>query len=443
MKRLHLFDGLKKVFDIHDDRGRGRAVMLTSTVLCGVVGQLSGGLFYTSFLLQYGLDKSRIGILTFIPYITCLLNLFAPMLLERFPRRKWLLAGLKLLAYAVNIMGITLLPVFVKEQNIRLLWFVVLTALAGALNQIANAGYAVWNANFLTDEYRVDYFNYSGCIGSAFTWAVTLLVSFVGDRMTGTEYELTMLTAVRYLAFALAVVDCIVPTLPKEYPYTQTVKPKFSNIFLLPLHNKRFFGTAMLIGIYQLAVQLPNATLNAYVLEDVGISYTLCNGINATYFLFYIIFSGIWKRVIAKFYWFRALCIALVAQALTFFAYSFVTADTVWLYVVVRFGQHITGVWTSVIIGSLPYVNLPAEDRTSYLSFNTILTNLAAFLSMMLGTAFTGIVGESVLTVFGMGFTATQLLLLICALGHVAVGIYAWRSHDRLSDPRLYGPKKA
>ena len=69
------------VYNVKDDLGRGRFCMLLSSVMAGLVGQLSGGLFYTSFLLMYGLDKSRIGILTFIPYITCLLNIFSPILL--------------------------------------------------------------------------------------------------------------------------------------------------------------------------------------------------------------------------------------------------------------------------------------------------------------------------------------------------------------------------
>ena len=63
--------------------------MLLSSIMAGLVGQLSGSLFYTSFLLMYGLDKSEIGILTFIPYITCLLNIFSPTSLERFKKRKW------------------------------------------------------------------------------------------------------------------------------------------------------------------------------------------------------------------------------------------------------------------------------------------------------------------------------------------------------------------
>ncbi len=437
MKLSHLFDSLKYVYNIKDDRGRGRTCMLLSGILSGLVGQLSGGLFYTSFLLQYGLDKSRIGILTFVPYLTCLLNLFSPWLLEHFKKRKFILATGKLLYYSVNILGITLLPSLVKDETTLLVCFVILTVLAGSINQLFASGYSAWNANFLPDHVRVDYFNTSSCINSAITFAITLVVSFAGDKLTGTEHELLMLTIIRYIAFGLAILDCLIWLIPKEYPYASTVRTKLSHIFTLPLKNKRFLGTILIVALYSFVNNLPNATLNAYILEDVGVSYTLCNGINATYFLFFIFFSAMWKRFISKRYWFRAFGSVLFMQAVTYFAYAFVTADTIWLYVVIRFAQHILGVVVNTIIASLPYVNLPDEDRTCYLSFHAILSNLFVFLSMALGTGFTGLMGEKTLTVLGFAFSSTQILLFLCASGQVLVGIYALARHKKLTPPEI------
>ena len=415
---------LRYVYNVKDDLGRGRFCMLLSSMMSGLVGQLSGGLFYTSFLLMYGLDKSRIGILTFIPYITCLLNIFSPLLLERFKKRKWILVSGKLLYYFINIVGITLLPTLVSDKDAMLAWFIVLVVAGSAVNQLFASGFSAWNANFLPDNVRVDYFNSASCINSAFTYILTLVVSAIGDALAGTPHELPMLTIIRYIAFALAVVDCIIWLIPKEFPYAKTTRAKLSNIFTLPFKNKRFLGTILIAAAYTFALNLPNATLNAYVLEDVGISYTLCNGINATYFLFFIFFSNMWKRLISKHYWFRAFAIVLIIHAATYYAYSFVTADTVWLYVVIRFSQHVLGVATGTIMSSLPYLNLPDEDRTNYLSFNAIISNMAAFFSMMLGTAFTGFMGESVLSVFGYPFSSTQILLFVCAVAQCLVALF-------------------
>ena len=88
---------LSYLYNPKDEGGRGRFTMLMSGIMSGLIGQLSGGLFNTSFLLQYGLDKSKIGILTFVPYFACLLQIFSPWILERFPKRKWLLFAVRML----------------------------------------------------------------------------------------------------------------------------------------------------------------------------------------------------------------------------------------------------------------------------------------------------------------------------------------------------------
>lgn len=231
-----------------------------------------------------------------------------------------------------------------------------------------------------------------------------------------------MITLLRWIAFALAIVDCLIQLIPKEYPYLQKAKTKISNIFVLPIKNKRFLLTILIIAAYTFATNLPNATLNTYVLE-IGVSYTLVNGINALYFLFFIFFSKMWKKFIAKHYWFRAFAFAMLMQAVTYYMYAFVTADTIWLYVVVRLLQHIFGVVMNSIVASLPYVNLPEEDRTNYMSFHTIVSNMAAFLSMMLGTMVTSYMehGSGALNIFGISFTSTQILLFACAAAQCLV----------------------
>ena len=152
MKIIHFLATLRYVYNVKDERGRGRLCMLLSAVMAGLVGQLSGGLFYTSFLLQYGMDKSRIGILTFVPYLACLFSILSPWVLEHFKKRKWLLVAGKFTANLINIVGITILPTLVTDPNARLIWFVALILVASCINQLFASGFTAWNANFLPDS---------------------------------------------------------------------------------------------------------------------------------------------------------------------------------------------------------------------------------------------------------------------------------------------------
>lgn len=433
---------LRYVYNAKDDRGRGRLCMLISGIMAGIVGQLSTGFFYTGFLLGHGIDIVDIAIITFIPYITCFLNIFSPWILEHFKKRKFILASGKLLYYTVNIVGITLLPELVENPEARLAGFIAIVILSNSINALFSSGYSAWQANFLPDNVRMDYFTSSGCINSMLSYVIVLAVSVITDRLQDSPEQLVMITVLRWIAFGLAIIDCLIQLIPKEYPYLKKAKSKLSNIFVLPFRQKRFLLTILICAAYTFATNLPNATLNAYVLEildGTGMQYTLPNAINALYFLFFIIFSRMWKKFVAKHYWFRAFAFAMLMQSVTYYIQVFVTANTIWLYVVVRLMQHVFGVIMNSIVASLPYVNLPDEDRTNYMSFHTIVSNMAVFFSMMLGTMFTSLMDDGTKLVYILGYplTSTQILIFACAAAQCIVGVTTLSLAKRVTPPEV------
>lgn len=433
---------LRYVYNAKDDRGRGRLCMLISGIMAGIVGQLSTGFFYTGFLLGHGIDIVDIAIITFIPYITCFLNIFSPWILEHFKKRKFILASGKLLYYTVNIVGITLLPELVENPEARLAGFIAIVILSNSINALFSSGYSAWQANFLPDNVRMDYFTSSGCINSMLSYVIVLAVSVITDRLQDSPEQLVMITVLRWIAFGLAIIDCLIQLIPKEYPYLKKAKSKLSNIFVLPFRQKRFLLTILICAAYTFATNLPNATLNAYVLEildGTGMQYTLPNAINALYFLFFIIFSRMWKKFVAKHYWFRAFAFAMLMQSVTYYIQVFVTANTIWLYVVVRLMQHVFGVVMNSIVASLPYVNLPDEDRTNYMSFHTIVSNMAVFFSMMLGTMFTSLMDDGTKLVYILGYplTSTQILIFACAAAQCIVGVITLSLAKRVTPPEV------
>lgn len=433
---------LRYVYNAKDDRGRGRLCMLISGIMAGIIGQLSTGFFYTGFLLGHGIDIVDIAIITFIPYITCFLNIFSPWILEHFKKRKFILASGKLLYYTVNIVGITLLPELVENPEARLAGFIAIVILSNSINALFSSGYSAWQANFLPDNVRMDYFTSSGCINSMLSYVIVLAVSVITDRLQDSPEQLVMITVLRWIAFGLAIIDCLIQLIPKEYPYLKKAKSKLSNIFVLPFRQKRFLLTILICAAYTFATNLPNATLNAYVLEildGTGMQYTLPNAINALYFLFFIIFSRMWKKFVAKHYWFRAFAFAMLMQSVTYYIQVFVTANTIWLYVVVRLMQHVFGVVMNSIVASLPYVNLPDEDRTNYMSFHTIVSNMAVFFSMMLGTMFTSLMDDGTKLVYVLGYplTSTQILIFACAAAQCIVGVMTLSLAKRVTPPEV------
>ena len=60
---------------------------------------------------------------------------------------------------------------------------------------------------------------------------------------------------------------------------------------------------------------------------------------------------------------------------------------------------------------------MPETDRTNYVSFHTLVLNIATFLGIMTGTFFVSVFPDAQLNLFGFTFGNAQMLLWIQMVG--------------------------
>lgn len=137
--------------------------------------------------------------------------------------------------------------------------------------------------------------------------------------------------------------------------------------------------------------------------------------------------------MIRKFNCYYAFGLALLLQGVSFIAYAFVTANTIWLYITVRLIQHITGVLLSGVYSSVLYDHLPNTDRTNYLSFNFIVTNGAIFLALMADTLLAGLWGNGAILIAGIPMYSTQVMIFASAVVQLLLGGLALKWSDQLA----------
>lgn len=425
-----------RLFTLRDEHGRGRCVMLTSAVIVAINNWLTTDIFYTSFLMIYGVDLVNIGIITFIPYIACCFGIFSPSLLERFKKRRWLLVGGKLLYYTLNILGITLVPVLVKDPGMRIFWLVTVIFLSNLVNALIGGGFYAWHLNFIPDEIRADYLLKQSTISNFVGIGISLLSGVVADMLSSSPYADAIIISFRYVAYFLALIDVVVLSLPREYPYPQTnSQPRLRDIITMPLQSRPFMLTMLVVLLHTFFTYVPTSFLNYYLLNNVGVQYTFIYAINMVYPFILMFLQPIARRLINRYGWFKVLGVSLLIHAPTWVMYACVTsANYLWLFAATRIAQHIVGVASNTAYANISYVNLPPKDQTNYLSFYLLVTNLGTFTGMMVGTVLVAWIGQNVLTLFGMQFTSVQILLLIQALGNVVVPVCIF-SRFRILDP--------
>lgn len=424
----------RKTFNLNDEKAKGRDCLLASSILSSLATQLSGGAFYIGFLICFGMNTVNIGIIIFVPMITRLLAIFSPLILERLRRRKVFLTVLAVLANVFNILGVTLLPDLITSQTGRVVGFTLLVTISTAISAIIDSGYSAWHIPYLPNDVRADYYTLTSGISGFFTQTVVLIVSLIIDSFAGSSEQIEIITTFRYIAFALAVLNIVVLAIPKEYPYEPSrKKTKIKDMLVLPLKNKKFLWTVLIVALYYLGFNLTSAAINGFLLKSVGLSYWEINLINAIYFLIHVFFGKALTKSLNKNSRYRILGYALLLQGPTYIMYAFVTSENyIWLWVIVRLMQHVLGVFINSVNASLLNDNIPESDRTNHISFYNLAVHMSCFFSMMLGTLCFWRIGNNVVDIFGFKLAGIPIVLAISGIAQILVGLLCRILNDKL-----------
>ena len=168
--------------------------------------------------------------------------------------------------------------------------------------------------------------------------------------------------------------------------------------------------------MYMFVVNISSGVINYFLINSIGLSYSYSYAINLSYSLILLLFKPLWRKAFDRLGWVRTFSFALLLDIPPLLLYAFITpGNHIWLWGVVRLIQHFVGVGRDPAYTNLPYMNLPAENQTNYMTFYSLGACFAPFLSMSLGTWLVSIIGESTFPIFGFQMGAVPLLLLIQA----------------------------
>ena len=423
------------LYNFRESKAKGRTTILLSAALSGLAQVLTTGLFLTGFLINNGIDLTNIGILTFVPYIASLFAVVSPLLLERFPRRRWLLAAGRFLYYTFYSLGVTLVPAVIHGSGERIACMLAMLLVGNILNVITTSGYNAWQISFLPEEIRAEHFGVFNLVSNIAIQGFGLVFAFVVDAFAGTKNAANVIVWLRYFGYAVALLDVIVLTLPDEYPYEKSEKQlRLQDIFTKPLKNRGFSARLLIIAGYTFFSCLPNAVLNYYLLQDLSMKYSYIEFINMLYPVALLVFLEPCRRLLNRYGWLRVFSVGTIISGITFLPYALVVkGNCLILYPAVRIVQHIiSALFIATPYADLQYMNLPREDRTNYLSFYILILNAFTLLGLMCGTWFVALEPNLSFSVLGIGIGNIQLLIAVEGVGFILVGWLVGRFRNRI-----------
>lgn len=443
-KRVIDFQALKMsmsdIYSTKDDEAKGRLISLGSALVAAFYNVFITGIFYTGFLSMYGISITGVGIVTFIPYIASCFSLFSSAILERIKKRKWVLLASKVYFYAMYIVATTIMPQFVTDPDARLMWFIVILFLAYSVFALFSPGFTTWFYRFYPEdnERRTRYIVLNQVFSSIMSSAILLLSGVLTDAVAGSPMQDKLIIGLRYLAFVLVLVDVGMQACAREYPYPEAPKLSISQIFTLPFRYRKFLYCMLLMFAWNFNSNLNNGTWNYHLLNHLGFNYTLLNACSVMYTVVLLCTQNAWKRILRRFSWVKTFGIAVLIFVPTEFVMFSIQPGMAWLYVIAAFIQNLISVGLNFSYSNILYMNLPEENSTAHIAFNTIGCNLFAFLGMMVGTYVASLTGDdSPIMLLGVPTYAVQFTTLMRAALMTIMGIIFikhWKAFTRDQD---------
>ena len=436
LKRLYRNSRLAVLFNLYDEKALGRTVMLTSSIISNVISWLTTGLFYTAFLMIYGIDLVNIGIITFIPYIASCFSVFSPLILKRFKKRKAILLASKIYFYGMYIVATNVMPLFVTDPDARLVWFVVILFLAYSVNAVFSPGITSWFARFFPGDTkrRAHFFVLNQVFSAVLSSTVLMLSSLLMDSLQGQPIQNTLIIGFRYFAFLLVVLDVVLQARAIEYPSVEAPRLRLRDVFTLPFKYKKFMLCMVFMFVWNFSNTLNAGLWNYHLLNHLGYSYTVINSCSAIYVVVLLLTNRYWEKFLQKHSWIKTFGIACIFMGLPELLHYNLRVGTEWLFVVTVLFQQILSVPLNFSYANVLYMNLPEENATAHIAFNTIGCNVFAFLGMITGTWITSWTGDNTIPFLGMQVYSVQFTTLARAVILPIIGfllVRYWRAFTK------------
>lgn len=361
---------LSEMLNWKEEQGRGRCCMLASAAISRIIADLITGSLYTAFLTAATFSVVEIGMFATLRFLSSCFSFFAPVFLERYQKRKWILAALRFAYYLLCLPVLTWIPGAIADRRLMLFMFGAVIFLSGIINNLFLSGYAVWHIRFLPDCIRARYFSSEQILSVFISCFALLPLSALADRLGTATDRMHILAAIRIIGFLIGILDIALLILPQEYPYPRRAAVCFKNIMRIPLKCRSFLLTVLLVAIWDFSNELSRSAWSYHLLNTVGAGITLLNAASVLYAAALILLSPFWRKILKRLSWFRTFSVAALIHIPSYLLCIFVNSRNFhWLYTLVMVIQSVDGVALNLTFMDFKYINTPPEDQTYFISF--------------------------------------------------------------------------
>ena len=176
---------------------------------------------------------------------------------------------------------------------------------------------------------------------------------------------------------------------------------------------------------------LNNGIWNYHLLNHLGFKYTLLNAMSIAYTVILLLTQNVWKQLLYRYSWVKTFGLSVLIFIPTEFIMFIIQPGQAWLWVLASVIQNTMSVGMNFSYSNILYMNLPEENSTAHIAFNTIGCNIFAFLGLLTGTFVSSLTDSAPIYFLGMETYGVQYTTLMRAVTMMAMGLFLvlrWRS---------------
>jgi len=407
-----------RVFNMKTELTRGRTLTFINTGMANIANAFITGALYTAFLAENGIDIVRVGIISFIPYISWALSIFSPAILSRFRFRQKLLLLNDWIYYGTIVLATTIMPLFVKDPTTRTIWFAVLIFIGNLSNALVGSGYTAWLVRFVPKDRDLNvYVSWSNTVNLICAHLTAISASFAATWIASRGDQFWFLFGLRLAAFVIFITgSSLIYLIPREEPTPPSpvsIRPR--QVLMEPLRHKRFALTALITVFWTITVNLNSGTHSYYMLETVKLPMVFLYIGSIATMIASLTLSGRFRRFMDRTSAFRVISTFILANAAIEVFYVMVCPGRGALYVVMCVFSGITEVGFIMGYNTLFYQHLPKDSNNDlFATFWNLTVNISAFVGAALGTwILSRFEARGIINIFGMNFYGSQLLCAV------------------------------
>ncbi len=418
----------KEVFS-KEEYGIARKNMILSGIMSAFAGSFASGTFYTGFLLAMGIDIVNINIIGIIAFITGFFTFFSPMVLNRFKSRKKLLIGSRLTVLLFNNIAITVLPFIPLSENSKIVLLCIFSFITGAINTIVTPGFSAWQIGYMGDnETRTKYLTLQTIITSTISSVTVFLSGQLASLVTslGEKQEITFIVILRVVSVLFVLLDIYFQTRPKEPEYHNTDGgTSVAAIFRDPFRYKKFMLTCVVIFLWDFSFYISYSGFATYLLDTLHLSYGTITAVGSLNVFGVLFLTPLWKRFMDHHSMAATLIVTMLIMNSSYLITLFFTPTNVgWMYPIMGILQHIINGGLGVALTNLQWMHLPEKDRTTCLSFSSLVRSIVSLLGQLLGTFIIARCAGKHVGVLFLQLDGVQITMLVEAVIVMVIVVY-------------------